>query len=51
MPSSQAAPRGDAMRHVSRAGWRWFRFITTHSPSRFAISVFAALILVTTAVL
>lgn len=51
MPRSQAAPRGDAMRNVTRATWRWFRFITTHSPSRFAISVFAALILVTTAVL
>lgn len=51
MPRSQAAPRGDAMRNVTRAAWRWFRFITTHSPSRFAISVFAALILVTTAVL
>lgn len=51
MPGSQAAPGEAALRRIMRSIWHWFRFVTTHSPSRFAITVFAGLILVTTAML
>ncbi|WP_308291654.1 potassium transporter TrkG [Microbacterium sp. G2-8] len=36
---------------LSHAVWHWFRVITTHSPARFALLVFASLVLVFTALL
>ena len=51
MPGSQSSVGSALIRRTTRAAWRWFRFITTHSPSRFAITVFAGLVLLTTALL
>src|SRR5699024_9595702 len=51
MPGSQQVQRGAGLRRVTQAVWHWFRVVTTHSPSRFAIVVFASLVLVTTALL
>ncbi|GGD45712.1 potassium transporter Trk [Microbacterium faecale] len=50
--SGRQHARGDAWpQRVARRLGQWFRAFTTHSPSRFAIVVFASLVLVTTALL
>lgn len=54
MPTGASSAPSDAagrMRPIMRAMWHWFRVITTRSPARFAILVFAALILVFTTLL
>ncbi len=51
MPGSQHVHRGAGLRRATQAVWHWFRVVTTHSPSRFAIVVFASLVLATTALL
>ncbi|MTE23044.1 TrkH family potassium uptake protein [Microbacterium sp. ZXX196] len=51
MPGTPAANAAAPFRRIPGAVWHWFRVMTTHSPSRFALSVFIALVLLFTALL